>query len=91
MTSTKTITSGLKAALIISGIVFAAGCSSTAQIEQAQSDAARALEAAQQAQRTADQALEAARAAQATANEAENCCEVQTERLDRALERMQQK
>ncbi|WP_111641260.1 alanine-zipper protein [Marinimicrobium alkaliphilum] len=81
----------LKAVALIMGFALATGCASNAAIEEAQSDAQRALEVAEEAQRTAQQAAEAARAAQRSADAAQRCCDANTEKLDRALERMQQK
>ncbi len=87
-----------QALLLVIGFAAMAGCASTADLQQASNDSQRALQAAEDAQavaeaaqRVAEQALESAQAAQETATSAENCCQVQEERLDRALERMQQK
>lgn len=85
------ITSGLKALVLVSGFGLVVGCASNAAVEQAQADAARALQVAEEAQRTAAQASEAASSAQRAADAAQSCCNRQEEKLDKALERMQQK
>lgn len=76
-----------------------------AQVEQAQRDAKSAQQAAADAQRAADQAKAsvdeakraageasvAADAAMAGANTANNCCAANTERIERAFRKTQQK
>lgn len=82
---------GLQALVLALGFALVTGCASNAAIEQAQSDAQRALQVAEEAQRTAQQASEAARAAQAAADASQRCCNETQQKLDRMLERSQQK
>lgn len=90
MVSKKALT-GLQAAALVMGFALVTGCASTSQIEQAQSDAQQALQIAQEAQRTAQEATAAARAAQQSADAANRCCSETQQKLDRLLERSQQK
>lgn len=90
----------LAAKALIGGfaLALAAGCATTAQLEEVRAEAAEAnrmaadatarLEAAQSSIR---QALDAARAAQAAADASQNCCTDLERKLDRALEDMQNK
>lgn len=68
-----------------------AGCASTSEIEQARTDSERALEVAQEARQLAQEASRKADSAQSSADSANQCCQDQQQKLDRALERMQQK
>lgn len=68
-----------------------AGCASNSQIEEAQADSQRALEVAEEAMSVAREASRKADSAQSSADSANQCCQDQQEKLDRALERMQQK
>lgn len=87
----KNIVTGLRALVLVSGVSLFAGCATNTQTEEAEADAQQTREIAEQAQRTAQQALDEARAAREAIDSAQRCCEDQEERLDRALERMQQK
>ena len=68
-----------------------AGCASTTELEQAQADSQRALEVAEEAKKLAEEASSKADRAQSAADSANQCCQNQQQKLDRALERMQQK
>jgi len=68
-----------------------AGCATNSAVEEAQSDSQRALEMAEEALSVAREASSKADSAQSSADQANRCCEDQQEKLDRALERMQQK
>ncbi|MGQ9427001.1 alanine-zipper protein [Gilvimarinus sp. F26214L] len=80
-------------AALFATAILTTGCATTnSEAEQAmRSDVDRAMQMAEEAQRTAEQAMEAARRAQETADSSEQCCREQEQRLDRALERMQEK
>jgi|GEM_PF-1036648 len=88
----------LKATVAAILLALAAGCATTAQVEQAQAEAAEAKRIAEEAQRSVEnarsmmqQAMEAARAAQAAADASQNCCNDLERKLDRALQDMQRK
>jgi len=88
----------IKAAIAGFALAIAAGCATTAQVEEARAEAAEAKRVAQEAQSTVDQArgmmqqaMEAARAAQAAADASQNCCNDLERKLDRALQDMQRK
>ncbi|PKL96521.1 MAG: hypothetical protein CVV18_01430 [Gammaproteobacteria bacterium HGW-Gammaproteobacteria-8] len=88
----------IKTAIAACALVIAAGCATTAQVEQAQAEAAEARRIAEAAQSAVDQArgmmqqaMEAARAAQAAADASQNCCNDLERKLDRALQDMQRK
>lgn len=68
-----------------------AGCASTSEIEQARTDSQRALEVAEEARQLAEEASRKADRAQSSADSANQCCQDQQQKLDRAIERMQQK
>lgn len=88
----------IKAAVAGFALVIAAGCATTAQVEEARAQAAEAQRTAEAAQAAVDQArgmmqqaMEAARAAQAAADASQNCCNDLERKLDRALQDMQRK
>ncbi len=88
----------LKSAAAAFMLALAAGCATTAQVEQAQAEAAEAKRMAQEAQSMVEnarsmmqQAMEAARAARAAADASQNCCNDLERKLDRALQDMQRK
>lgn len=68
-----------------------AGCASTSDIEQAQSDSERALQVAEEAKQIAEEASRKADSAQSSADSANQCCQENKQKLDRAMERMQEK
>lgn len=87
----KKMFSGLQATALVLGVGLMAGCASTEQIEQAQSDAQEALQMAREAKQEAQAASETARAAQSAASAAEECCASNKAKIDRMMERSQQK
>lgn len=90
----KRMFSGLQATALVLGVGLMAGCASTAsneQIEQAQSDAQEALQMAREAKQEAQAASETARAAQSAASAAEECCASNKAKIDRMMQRSQQK
>jgi len=88
----------IKATVAGCALAIAAGCATTAQLEEVRGEAIEARRLAQEAQTSLDraqgmmkEALEAARAAQAAADESQNCCDDLERKLDRALQDMQRK
>ncbi len=87
-----------KAALVATVLGLVSGCATTEQLaevrsiaESAQSSANGAASRADNALSTANDALDAARNAQSTAEAATNCCNANTERLDRMVEKAMMK
>lgn len=79
---------------VASALALSAGCANRELrelAEQASQDAQAAQQTASAAQQTANQALSEAQAASAAAAEGNRCCEDLELKLERALERMQQK
>src|SRR6056297_1667562 len=79
-------------------LALAAGCATTAQLEEVRAEAAEAKRAAEQAQSQLanarsmiEEAMAAARAAQSAADASQNCCTDLERKLDRALQDMQRK
>lgn len=69
-----------------------AGCATnSSEVEQAQSDAERALQVAEEAKQIAEEASRKADSAQSSADSANQCCQENKQKLDRAMERMQEK
>jgi hypothetical protein len=91
-------------AVVIAGALMG-GCATTEQLNEVRAIAEQAQSAASAAQSTADSALAAAQAATASAeaadakasealaaaNEANNCCQVNSEKIDRMFEKVMQK
>jgi len=91
-------TTALKALIGGCALAMAAGCATTAQLEEVRAEAAEAQRMAAEAtarleaaQSSIQQAMEAARAAQAAADASQNCCTDLERKLDRALEDLQRK
>lgn len=91
-------TTALKALVGGFALAMAAGCATTAQLEEVRAEAQEAKRIAAEAtarleaaQSSIQQAMEAARAAQAAADASQNCCTDLERKLDRALEDMQRK
>ncbi|WP_341939127.1 Lpp/OprI family alanine-zipper lipoprotein [Marinimicrobium sp. C2-29] len=69
-----------------------AGCATnSSEVEQAQTDAERALQVAEEAKQIAQEASRKADSAQSSADSANQCCQDNRQKLDRAMERMQEK
>ena len=88
----------LKALIGGFALALAAGCATTAQLDEVRAEAEEAKRMAAEAtarleaaQSSIQQALDAARAAQAAADASQNCCTDLERKLDRALEDMQNK
>ncbi len=72
-------------------LALTVGCASTTQIEEANSNAERALRAAEAAEQAAAEALRKAEAAMNAAQAAQRCCDENRSRIDRAFRQSQQK
>lgn len=81
----------LSAVTLALGAALMTGCASNARIDEAASDAQRALETAQEARDLAQEALRTANAASQSADAAQACCAENRDALERAMERMQRK
>jgi hypothetical protein len=91
-------TAALKALVGGFALAMAAGCATTAQLEEVRAEAQEAKRIAAEAtarleaaQSSIQQAMQMARAAQAAADASQNCCTDLERKLDRALEDMQRK
>lgn len=87
----KNLLSRAAALALIASLGVVGGCATNAQTEENASTAQEALQTAQEARDLAQEALDTARAAQQAAEESQRCCTTQQEKLDRLLERSQQK
>ena len=81
----------LKAMGIAAVIVVATGCANTAEIEEANNTAERALQMAEQAMRAAEAASNKADAAMSKAEESQSCCQDAHRKIDEAFKRSQYK
>lgn len=88
----------MKVTILAMALALAGGCASQQQIDEirsiansAQSTANNAASQASSALSTANQALDAARSAQSTARAAQDCCNANTNKIDRAFEQAMQK
>jgi len=84
----------IRASILAAVLAVAGGCATTEQIaeiraiaESAQSSANNAASQASSALSTANQALDAARSAQSAARAAQDCCDANTNKIDRAFEK----
>lgn len=87
----KNVLSRAAALALVASLAVVGGCASNAQTDENTSTAQEALQTAQEARDMAQEALDTARAAQRAADESQRCCTTQQEKLDRLLERSQQK